>query len=148
MLGSIRNLDYVVLLCCDLQATRRFYHDVMGFRIYRDWGDWVEFRVGATLLALRPRGRPYDGPPCPEMAGVQLAFRVAPDQVLPCYEELAAKGVEMLEGVEDRASGHRTIFFRDPEGNVLEIYAELAAPDFPRTPEEGVRSATAPRGKP
>ncbi|MGQ0814034.1 MAG: VOC family protein [Gemmatimonadota bacterium] len=147
MLRAIRNLDYVVLLCRDLQATRSFYQDVMGFQVYRDWGEWVEFRVGATLLALRPRGRPYDGPLSAQIAGVQLAFRVAPDQVEPCYGDLAAKGVEMLEALEDRSSGHRTIFFRDPEGNVLEIYAELAAPDFSRTPD-AVMSATAGRGEP
>jgi catechol 2,3-dioxygenase-like lactoylglutathione lyase family enzyme len=25
----------------------------------------------------------------------------------------------------DHAFGHRTIFFRDPDGNVIEIYAEI-----------------------
>jgi len=25
----------------------------------------------------------------------------------------------------ERAFGHRTIFFRDPDGNVIEIYAEI-----------------------
>lgn len=33
-LGSIRNLDYVVLLCGDM-AIRQFYLDVMKFRIER-----------------------------------------------------------------------------------------------------------------
>jgi lactoylglutathione lyase len=130
MLRAIRSLDYVVLLCRDPRAQKQFYNETLGFPVYRDWNDWIELQIGASLLALRPRDRPYDGPGCPGSASLQLAFRVAPDQVEPCYRELIARGVEMLEGVTDRPSGHRTIFFRDPEGNILEIYAELAAPDL------------------
>ena len=56
MLKAIRNLDYVVLLCSDMQAMKAFYHDVMGFPVYRDWGEWYEMRVGATLLSMIARG--------------------------------------------------------------------------------------------
>jgi hypothetical protein len=34
MLKSIRNVDYVVLLCNDLPAMRHFYHHIMAFPIY------------------------------------------------------------------------------------------------------------------
>jgi catechol 2,3-dioxygenase-like lactoylglutathione lyase family enzyme len=27
--------------------------------------------------------------------------------------------------VTDQPFGHRTVFFRDPDGNILEIYAEI-----------------------
>ena len=39
--------------------------------------------------------------------------------------ELAAKGVAFEMPVTDQPFGHRTLFFRDPDGNVLEIYAEI-----------------------
>ena len=35
-LASIRNLDYVVLLCEDLARARQFYLDVLKFRIERE----------------------------------------------------------------------------------------------------------------
>ena len=44
------------------------------------------------LLALRPRGRDYDGEEPVSGASFQLAFRVAPDQVDICHDELVAKG--------------------------------------------------------
>jgi catechol-2,3-dioxygenase len=125
MLESIRNVDYVILLCDDVEAMKLFYHEIMGFPIYRDWENWVELRVGSVLLTLRRRGRPYDGERVPGAAGVQLAFRVTPDEVDDCYEELMQKQVEILEGVTDKGYGHKTLFFRDPEGNVLEIYADV-----------------------
>src|SRR3954447_5073289 len=98
MLKSIRNLDYVVLLCDDILAMKQFYHEIMGFPIYRDWGSWIEMRVGSVLLALRNRGRPYDGPSFqPHSAAVHLEFRVAPAEVDTCYTELSEYGVEIVE---------------------------------------------------
>jgi catechol 2,3-dioxygenase-like lactoylglutathione lyase family enzyme len=56
---------------------------------------------------------------------VQLAFRVAPAQVDRCAEELAAAGVTIESPPTDQPWGHRTLFFRDPDGNVLEIFADV-----------------------
>jgi catechol 2,3-dioxygenase-like lactoylglutathione lyase family enzyme len=125
MLSSIRNLDYVILLCGDVDAMKYFYHTILGFPIHRELKDWVEMNVGSSLLTLRPRGRAYDGKKLANSAGVQLAFQVAADEVEPCHRELREKQVEILESPQDWSYGHRTLFFRDPEGNVLEIYAEI-----------------------
>lgn len=125
MLANIRNLDYVILLCEDLDRMRSFYHETLGFPLYRELDDWVELRVGAVLLTLRRRGRPYDGGKLPHSAGVQLAFRVAPAEVDRCYAELLQKQVHILEEPKNQDYGHRTLFFKDPEGNILEIYADI-----------------------
>lgn len=127
-LKDIHTFDYTVLLCRKLPETRAFYENVMGFPVEQDLENWVSFRIGATLLTLRPRGRGpagEDGPAVAGSAGVQLAFRVPPPAVDACHAELVAHGVEILRGPTDVASWrHRTLFFRDPEDNVIEIYAE------------------------
>jgi lactoylglutathione lyase len=127
-LKDIRNCDYVILLCTDMKATRVFYKDVMGFPVERDSDNWVSLRVGATLLTLRPRGRSLagdDGPAALGSAAVQLAFRVPPPAVDACHAELVAKGVPIVRPPTDLPDWrHRTLFFRDPEQNVIEIYAE------------------------
>ena len=125
MLKNIRNLDYVILLCEEIPRMRTFYHEVMGFQIYRANAEWVEMKVGATLLTLRNRGRPYDGAKLPDSAGIQLAFRVTPAEVDECHQELIKKQVDILDPPRDTEYGHRTLFFRDPEGNILEIYADI-----------------------
>ena len=127
-LGGITNLDYTVLLCSKMAATRAFYRDVMKFPIETDLEKWVSFRVGATLLTLRPRG-PWtvcdDGKALPGSAAVQLAFRVPLAAVDTCHAELVAQGVPILRGPTDLPDWrHRTLFFRDPEDNIIEIYAE------------------------
>jgi glyoxylase I family protein len=126
MLDSLRTLDYVVLLCEDLGSMRSFYVDTLGFSVHRDWDTWLELESGSVLLTLRERGRSYDGGPIgPDTAGVQLAFRVPPDEVDACHDDLRAAGVEILDAPRTQDSGHRTVFFRDPDGNVLEIYADV-----------------------
>lgn len=125
LLKNIRNLDYVILLCEDIQPMRAFYHETMGFPIHRDDGEWVELKVGATLLTLRKRGRLYDGAKLPDTAGLQLAFRVTPSEVETCYQELLTKPVRIIDPPRDMEYGHRTLFFKDPEGNILEIYADI-----------------------
>ena len=133
MLKSIRHLDYVVLLCQDLTRMRDFYNKTMGFPIHLDTGSWIEIRVGSVLLTLAQRGRPFEGPPVPDgSASVQLAFRVAPQEVHSCYDELREKKVEIIEPPTDKNMTywqHRTLFFKDPEGNILEIYADIEFPE-------------------
>jgi len=128
-LKDIGNCDHVVLLCRDMVAMRRFYAEIMGFPVRIDTEAWVSFGIGATLLSLRPRGRSRageDGACGPGAASVQLAFRVPPAAVDACHDELVAGGVAMAcPPTEIPAWRHRALFFHDPDGNIVEIYAEI-----------------------
>jgi catechol 2,3-dioxygenase-like lactoylglutathione lyase family enzyme len=126
-LGEIRQIDYTVIFARDLAAMRQFYETVLEFPVLRELSErWVEYRIGTTTLALTVHGARFDDPPPPRGAlSVQLAFRVPPPAVAACAAALEAKGVTLVAPLTDHAFGHRTIFFRDPDGNVLEIYAEI-----------------------
>ena len=124
-LRNAQNLDYVILLCQDITKMRDFYRDVLDLEINEETEDWVEIRVGSTFLSLRPRGRWYDGSVSGDGASIQLSFRVAPEYVHLAHQELLEKAVEIFEPPTDQSFGHRTLYFRDPEGNILEIYAEI-----------------------
>ena len=127
--GGIEKIDYTVIPCSRMAETRAFYAEIMGFPVAEDLESWVSFQVGATLLTLRPRGSWSvcdDGPRLPGSAAVQLAFRVTLDAVDLWHAALVAKGVPILRGPTDLPTWrHRTLFFRDPEDNVIEIYAEF-----------------------
>lgn len=126
-LGEIRQIDYTVVYARDMAAMRHFYETVMEFPLARVLSErWVEYRIGATTLALAAHGSRFpDPPPAAGALSVQLAFRVSPPAVARCAAELAAKGVALELPLTDHAFGHRTIFLRDPDGNVIEIYAEI-----------------------
>ena len=126
-LNQIRQIDYTVIFTRDIRAMREFYQSVMEFPLLRTLGDsWIEFGVGSNTLALRTYSPMFNDPPPPPGAlSMQMAFRVPPAEVAKCASVLEAKGVKMIAPVTDHAFGHRTLFFRDPDGNVLEIYAEI-----------------------
>ncbi len=126
-LQKIRHLDYTVIFARDLKAMRRFYGEVMQFPLLRELSpQWIEYHVGACVLTLTERGMMWSDPPTPKGAlSLQLAFRVAPKEVDECAAALKKAGVEIVKPPTDQAWGHRTVFFRDPDGNVLEIYADI-----------------------
>jgi catechol 2,3-dioxygenase-like lactoylglutathione lyase family enzyme len=82
--------------------------------------------VGAIVLALALPGLTAKVDPVPKhTAALQLAFRVARDDVDACAAELTKQGIALVLPPTDQPFGHRTLFFRDPDGNLLEIYAEI-----------------------
>jgi len=124
----IRSLDYTVIFARQMAKMREFYGATMGFPLHRELSPrWVEFRVGSNILALSEHNSRFNDPPPPiGVLSLQLAFRVAPHEVDLCAATLAERGVVIVCPPTDQAFGHRTLFFRDPDGNVLEIYAEIA----------------------
>jgi lactoylglutathione lyase len=124
---AIRSLDYTILWAREMQAMRRFYADVMQFEVYFELsGDWLEFRVGGNILALcRPGLIVPDGTPPGGVGSVHLAFRVRREEVDACEVSLRSEDVVIVAPASDQPWGHRTMFFRDPDGNLLEIYADI-----------------------
>ncbi|HJP30128.1 MAG TPA: VOC family protein [Candidatus Latescibacteria bacterium] len=126
MLAPVRELAYVIILCDDIGRMKAFYRNLLPFEVDSESETSLSLRAGGVLLGLRQRTRGYDGVGArQESPGLQLAFRVEPEQVEPCHEQLVAMGVTVLEPTTDQWRGHRTVYFADPEGNVLEVYAEI-----------------------
>jgi catechol 2,3-dioxygenase-like lactoylglutathione lyase family enzyme len=115
---------FPVLLSLDLDATRAFYHDVLGLEIAReDEGDRIVFRCGGgTQLAVTKSTIGTRD------TQTQMAWRV-PD-IGAAITDLRARGVRIEEyeapdpvtrdGVADM--GHSwAAWFIDPSGNVLAV---------------------------
>ena len=126
-LSEIKQIDYTVIFARDMAAMLDFYERIMGFEVIRRLGEgWIELRAGSNTLALTLPGVMFDDAPVPKgTLSLQLAFRVAPATVKHCADELRRKDVAIEHDVTDQPWGHRTLFFRDPDGNVIEIYAEI-----------------------
>lgn len=126
---GIRAIDYTVIFVRDMVAMRRFYEDVLGFPMLRELSPgWVEYRVGNNTLALaRPSLTAADAPTPKGSASLQLAFKVSAPEVDQCADALVRMGVNLLSPPTDQTFGHRTLFFRDPDGNLLEVFAEIEA---------------------
>ncbi len=124
---AVRAIDYTVVFVRDMAAMRRFYEDVLCFPLVRELSPgWIEYQVGSNTLALaRPSLTATDQPTPVGSASLQLAFKVTPPDVDACAAELLRHGITLVSPPTNQSFGHRTLFFRDPDGNLLEVYADI-----------------------
>jgi len=126
MLTAVKQLGYAIVLCDDINRMKTFYRNLLPFPIDSESDETLAFQVGSTMIGLRKRTRDYDGHGGGvESPGLQLAFLVSPEAVDECYQVLLEKGVTVLDPPANQPRGHRTVYFADPEGNILEVYAEI-----------------------
>ncbi|HJR42520.1 MAG TPA: VOC family protein [Gemmatimonadaceae bacterium] len=113
------------LYVSDLSAAERFYVEVLGLRTYaRNEGRSVFFRCGDRMLLLFDPARtrikdsavPTHGAEGPGHA----AFAVPDNEIDAWRERLAAHGVPIEQEVAWPRGG-RSLYFRDPAGNSVEI---------------------------
>jgi catechol 2,3-dioxygenase-like lactoylglutathione lyase family enzyme len=115
--------NWLGLVVRDLEAQRRFYRDVLGFRELDAGPGWVQFDMGwPNLLELLHRSdqAQYD------RQRYQPGFAV--DDIEAARDRLKGLGVEAISEVEGGPDhGGLWCYFRDPEGNVFELSQRLGS---------------------
>jgi catechol 2,3-dioxygenase-like lactoylglutathione lyase family enzyme len=117
-------LNHVALPTADPERAAKFYGQVLGFRetprpSFSFRGSWLFRREAGVMIHLihDERFQPRTGEPINTRTN-HLAIRV--DDYDQAVERLRAHGVEFVERVLPDY-GYRQVFFRDPDGNVLEL---------------------------
>jgi len=109
----------------DVAAAKKFYLDVFDAPILFEDQQSVAFGFGTTVINLLQTTHVPElvepATAAPREAGARLVFTVAVDDVDAKCAELAAAGVELVNGPMDRRWGPRTASFQDLDGYVWEI---------------------------
>ncbi len=136
----VREVLETVLYVRDLAAAETFYRDVLGLTVYNaEPGRHVFFRLKRSmLLVFHPDATESDHvriggvllPPHGVRGAGHVAFRMTEAEIEPWKARLAELGVA-LEAEVDWPNGGRSLYFRDPEGNSV----ELATPKLWEFPE-------------
>jgi catechol 2,3-dioxygenase-like lactoylglutathione lyase family enzyme len=119
------SLFAITLFVEDLQAAKEFYLRVFGLPVdYEDENSAV-FKFGGTLInllkATAARELVEPAKVASRQAGSRFVFTLHVNDVDAMCAELAARGVELLNGPMDRPWGIRTASFVDPGGHIWEI---------------------------
>ena len=123
-------LTHVRLLVHDYPACFRFYRDILGLRVNQgvEDGVYAEFDAGDCMVSLYGRDMMEAaigevGRPDPVGVADRMVLTFEVPSVDAAYEDLRKRGVEFDAGPTDRPEWFlRTAHFRDPSGNLIEIY--------------------------
>ena len=124
-------IQHVGLVVSDLDRSRAFYSGPLGLeevpRPSNFTFDGAWFRFGGTELHLLSDAHASGGAGQPDPgAGAErgmthhLAFEV--DDLDGACVRLAENGVGLEGGPMPRGDGYEQVFFRDPDGHVLELF--------------------------
>ena len=126
----LKELGHVLVRVLDLERSKKFYADVLGFRILEE-----DPEHGGTFMALEGQSHCIDlfqvkdadlaQRQTPGARGLgHIAFRVASEEdLVEANASLRAHGVEITRTIDHVSQ--KSIYFNDPDGNTLEIYYEL-----------------------
>ena len=123
---DITGFDHIVLSCHSVPDTVAFYRDVLGLRTGEErpgkWAIWF----GDNKISLQDEA---NKPPMAidTLPGTGNFCVLTPTPVDSIREQLEAAGVEILaRGERQGAIGPiDSVYFRDPEGNLVEIANQL-----------------------
>ena len=120
-----RGISAITLFVEDLEATKQFYAGVFGLRVTFEDEASAVFDFGNTIInllkATEAPGLIAPAAVASPEAGSRLQLTITVENVDATCAELAARGVELLNGPMDRPWGVRTASFRDPGGHIWEI---------------------------
>ncbi|WKN42846.1 VOC family protein [Tunicatimonas pelagia] len=121
---QIQQIKEICLYTDNLEATRVFYSETLGFSIISEVANrHIFFRVGeAVLLFFNPEMTREEKtlPPHYAVGPQHLAFQVDLCDYKDWKEKLQQKKVEIIHE-QFWKEGLYSFYFRDPVGNVLEI---------------------------
>jgi catechol 2,3-dioxygenase-like lactoylglutathione lyase family enzyme len=131
------NRLFPLFLIDDLETTKRYYVDKLGFTATFDMPQYLQVRAGDNaegpeLCFMKPDAFP-DGKPRPSFTGQGALISIPVDDADAAHDRMLAKGVKIDDKPTDKPWGWRSYFVSDPNGVVLDffhVYKEVAAADM------------------
>ena len=121
---NIKAIDHIALTVRDIDATCGFYSRVLGMSVTTFGDGRRALSFGAQKINLHPYGgefEPKAKKPTPGSADLCFLTSISISDVV---EHLRECGVELLEGPVQRtgaAGPIMSVYFRDPDGNLIEV---------------------------
>jgi catechol 2,3-dioxygenase-like lactoylglutathione lyase family enzyme len=121
---KVNSIDHFVLTVRNIEATLDFYSQVLGMEV-EEFGDGRRaLKFGRQKINLHQAGKEFEpkaNEPTPGSGDFCLLTDAPMERVL---EHLTSYGVELIEGPVTRTGAVgdiRSVYFRDPDGNLIEV---------------------------
>ncbi len=126
----VRRVIETCVYCDDLDAAEAFYSGMLGLRkIWRSQNRDLFYAIGDSVLLVFNSHETEKGgslPPHGADGSVHLALSIDPEQYDPWLTHLRNAGVTIEQEYTWPDWGARSIYFRDPSGNLVELITRPA----------------------
>ena len=120
----VTSLDHLVLTFRDIEATCRFYETVLGMNVITFGGGRKALSFGSQKINLHEVGKEFEPKAAhPTPGSADLCFFIN-SPLAEFSEHLRNRDVQVVEGPVVRTGTLgpiRSIYFRDPDGNLVEV---------------------------
>lgn len=125
-MATVLGIDHVSLLVSDAERSKQFYQKILSLPVLERPdlgfpGYWLGLGSNQTLHIMElpnPEGVKEEQRNIPVHGGRDRHFALTVDSVKAFVIRLNAEGLTFTES----RSGRPAIFFRDPDGNALELF--------------------------
>jgi len=113
-------LNHTIVPAHDHVASARFYEHIFGFEFVKEWGHFAVVNVNSTLTLDFCNRETF--------SSIHYAFKVSDEQFDLIFGRIQDNGIaygsepyDLENGQINHKYGGRGVYFKDPNGHVLEI---------------------------
>jgi len=131
-------IAHVVLKVRDRERAKKFYTEILGMQVMKDVPEikavFLSFNgQDHHEVALFEVGLQAEASKMNQVGLLHFAFRLRSEEELQAaYRELKEKGVPVTFTVNHGVT--KSVYFRDPDGNELEVYSDNAPEEYIQMP--------------
>ena len=125
---QVKELGHIVLYVRDIERSRHFYRDVLGWTEIAGEGPMAMFSSGRThhellLLEVGPNAAPV--PPGRRVGMYHFGLKIGTtdEELREALQKLADAGANVV-GTADHGVTH-SLYITDPDGNEIELYIDV-----------------------
>ena len=121
---NIKRIGNIILEVKDLDASIKFYHEILGMPIKNERRNWVDLgRESGGVLSLHPASITTSHSTSSKENGILIGLTVG--DLHSAMDELNSAKVEVFRDIQERQAGKNAVIL-DPDGYMISLFE----PDF------------------
>ncbi|MCW8932464.1 MAG: VOC family protein [Gammaproteobacteria bacterium] len=121
---KIKKIDHIVLTVKDIDVSVKFYSSVLGMIKEKFGNGRIALKFGSQKINLHQYGKEFEPKALiPQPGSEDLCF-ISETPINEVVKHIEKQSVKIIEGPIERTGAQGkilSIYFRDPDGNLLEI---------------------------
>ena len=121
---KIIKIDHIVLTVTDVESTARFYESTLGMIRETSGAGRVALTFGNQKINLHEYGKEFNPRAAHAVPGSEDLCFITDTKLEIAMDHVRSKGIKIVEGPVTRTGAAGKIvsfYFRDPDGNLIEV---------------------------